>query len=128
MTVDDETLRDISRYDNHGGGGVTYEEACELHFQGLKSIIEEHDGHVIWSEHYWYPMEAVELRGYTPEQGKLESLGVAILVLLIDDLESGDRDHLAMRTDDRYLNAYLSLPSSYSDLIMEALQVLEEQI
>lgn len=123
-SADDEVLRDISRYDSHGGGGVTYEESCELHFKGLKDLIENHNCRANWSEHYWYPLEAVELRTSVPDGGDSSSFAVAILILLLDDIEDGGREHMEGRSSDRYLKRYETLPKEYSQLIFHDLRIL----
>lgn len=123
-STDDEVLRDISRYDNHGGGGVTYEEACELHFTGLKDLIGKHNCRADWSEHYWYPLEAVELRAFVPDSGDSRSFAVAILILLLDDLVDGRREHMEERSSQRYLKRYEALPVEYSQMIFDGLKIL----
>ncbi|MEM9871527.1 MAG: hypothetical protein AAF822_09735 [Pseudomonadota bacterium] len=125
-STSDEVLRDISRYDNHGGGGVTYEQACDMHFHGLKDIIRNHNCRADWSEHYWYPMEAVELRAFVPDKGDSWSFAVAILVLLLDDLEDGGRDHMEARSSERFLKSYRALPPDCSKLISDGLKILEQ--
>ena len=126
-SASDEVLRDISRYDNYGGGGgVTYQQACEMHFHGLKDMIGKHNCRAIWSEHFWYPMEAVELRGYVPDNGDSLSFGVAILILLLDDIEDGGRDHMEARSSERYLKSYRALPPEFSKLIFDGLNILKE--
>ncbi|TDT75451.1 hypothetical protein BDE40_2182 [Litoreibacter halocynthiae] len=126
-STDDEVLRDISRYDNHGGGGVTYEEALELHFKGLKDLIGRHNCRADWSKHYWYPMEAVELRAFVPDNGDNKSFAVATLFLLLDDIEDGGRDHMEARSSQRFLKSYQALPSEYSKLIMDGLKYLNNK-
>ncbi|WP_299773522.1 hypothetical protein [uncultured Tateyamaria sp.] len=125
-STNDEILRDISRYDNHGGGGVTYEQACDMHFHGLKDMISNHNCRADWSEHYWYPMEAVELRAFVPDNGDSWSFAVAILILLLDDIEDGGRDHMEARSSERFRKSYRALPPDYSKLISDGLKILEE--
>lgn len=124
-STDDEVLRDISRYDRHGGGGVTYEEACELHFKGLKDLIHKHNCRAKWSEHYWYPMEAIELRAFVPEGGDTQSFATAILILLLDDIEGGGREHMEARSSKRFLKSYRALPPKYSEVIFDGLKSLD---
>ena len=125
-SADDAVLRDISRYDNHGGGGVSYEQACEMHFQGLKDMINMHNCTAVWSEHYWYPMEAVELRAFVPDSGDSISFAMAVLILLLDDIQDGGRDHMEARSGERYLQRYRTLPEEHSHLIFDGLEILEE--
>lgn len=125
-SASDEVLRDISRYDNHGGGGVTYEQACDMHFDGLKDMISKHNCRAVWSEHYWYPMEAVELRAFVPDNGSSLSFAVAILILLLDDIEDGGRDHMEARSSERYLKSYQALSPEFSKLIFDGLNILKE--
>jgi len=125
-STSDEILRDISQYDNHGGGGVTYEQACGMHFHGLKDMIDNYNCRADWSEHYWYPMEAVELRAFVPDNGDSRSFAVATLILLLDDIEGGGRGHMEVRSSERFRNSYRALPPGYSKLILDGLKALEE--
>ena len=125
-STSDEILRDISRYDNHGGGGVTYEQACDMHFHALKDMIGNNNCRADWPKHYWYPLEAVELRAFVPDNGDNRSFAVAILILLLDDIEDGGRDHMEERSSERFLKSYRALPSPYSKLISDGLKILEE--
>lgn len=125
-SANDEVLRDIASFDNHGGGGVTYEEACQLHFQSLKDLITQNDCHADWSKHYWYPMEAVELRAFVPQASNPISFGVAIALLLLDGLDDGGRDHMEARSSERYLQSYRKLPKEFSVPIFAGLNVLQE--
>lgn len=125
-SAEEELLRDISRYDNHGDGNVTYEQACNMHSEGLKDLIYTHGCKVNWSEHYWFPMEAVELRAFVPNKGDSRSFAISILLLLLDDIEDGGRDHMQSRSDERYITKYRTLPKEYRKLIFEGLKILEE--
>ena len=80
-SADDDVLRDVARHDNYGGGGVTYEEACELHYRGLREVILKNGCRADWPKHFWYPMEAVELRGFVPDRGEPMSFALAVLIL-----------------------------------------------
>lgn len=125
-SASDEVLHDIARYDNHGGGGVTYEEACALHFDGLKDLIDRCDCEPDWPRHYWYPMEAVELRAFVPEGGDPLSFGVAVSLLMLDDLLGNEKDHMAARSSDGFLAAYRALPEAYSKPILTGLERLDQ--
>ena len=122
----DEVLLDIARYDNHGGGDVTYEEACQLHFQGLKELITQYDCRFEWSKHYWYPLEAVQLRACVPQADNSVSFGVAIALLLLDDLHHGCRDYMEMRLSEKYLQSYQRLPDAFSVPILAGINVLQD--
>ena len=126
VSANDEELREIASFDNHGGGGVTYEEAYQLHFQNLKKMIAQNDCRADWNEHYWYPMEAVELRAFCQKAGNQVFFGVAIAILLLDDLEGGGRDYLEERSSERYLQSYQELPKEFSVPILAGLHILQE--
>ena len=123
-SADDDVLRDVARHDNHGGGGVTYAEACELHYAGLRDVIFENDCRAYWPKHFWYPMEAVELRAFGPDRGEPMSFALAVLILLLDDREQGEQDHMEFRTSDRYVQAYRKLPKEHSGVILTGLDRL----
>ena len=121
----DDVLKDIARYDRHGGGGVTYEEACALHFAGLEDLIDRCDCEPDWARHSWYPMEAVELRGFVPHGDNPASFGVAIAILILDDFLGGERDQMQFRRGQDYFAAYRALPEAQSRPILTGLKALE---
>lgn len=77
--------------------------------------------------HFGYPMEAIELRAFVPDADNLLSFGVAIAILVFDDLNpnGSGRDHMCDRKNNKTLDAIGRLPSEYSKPIFAGLTQLE---
>ena len=128
VIADDTLLREIATFDNHGSGGVTYQEACELHYRGLRDLIHHHGLRMDFEKHSWYPMEAIELRAFVPEAGNPVSFGIAIAILLFDDLINGRHEYMEARSGQKTLKVINDLPTELSDPILAGLSILRVRV
>ena len=69
-------------------------------------------------------MEAVELRAYGPDRGEPMSFALAVLIVLLDDLEQGEKDHMELRISAKYVHAYRKLPEEHSGAMLTGLDRL----
>lgn|GEM_PF-6546391 len=122
--ADEALFQEVAAFDHHGdGGGKTYDEVCALHVAGMRHLIHDCGLVVNWKAHFWYPLEAIELRALVPTRGSAESFALATSILLVDDLRGGDRDYMFERLNMNGLEIYQALPNGYAAPVMAGLEL-----
>ena len=111
--ADTEFLKEISKWDFHGDGSLkSYDDVCARHFEELENLVVDFDCVAKFERHFWYPLEAIELRTLVPERGSLESYGIGLAILLINDLVERYPRYYMDRRNEKHVSAVLNLPST----------------